>query len=60
MLFAGIDWSDQSLEYHLRAPDGQVLAERRVRPDAAGLTDSYLALATHAPPTEIGIAIEVA
>jgi hypothetical protein len=58
MLFAGIDWSDQSLEYHLRTSDGQVLVEGRVRPDAAGLAELYLALDDHAAPAEIGIAIE--
>lgn len=58
MLFAGIDWSDQSLEYHLRASDGQVLVEGQVRPDAAGMAELYLALEHRAAPAEIGIAIE--
>jgi len=58
MLFAGIDWSDQSLEYHLRRADGQVLAEGHVRPDVGGLAELGLALEAHAPPAEIGIAIE--
>lgn len=60
MLFAGIDWSDQSLEYHLRDADGQVLVEGHVRPDAAGMAELYLALKHRAAPAEIGIAIEAA
>ena len=28
MLFTGIDWSDQALDFHLRTADGQVLAFR--------------------------------
>jgi hypothetical protein len=60
MLFAGIDWSDQSLEYHLRTGDGRILAEGRVRPDVAGLAELYLTLEAHASPGDIGIAIEAA
>jgi transposase len=58
VLFVGIDWSDRSLEYHLRSADGRVLAEGSVRPDVAGLGELYLALEVHGPPAEIGIAIE--
>lgn len=60
MLFAGIDWSDQSLEFHLRTADGRVLAQGHVAPDVAGLAELYLALEAHAPPADIGLAIEAA
>lgn len=60
MLFGGIDWSDQSLDYHLRTADGQILAEGLVTPDVRGLAELYLALEAHAPPGDVGIAIEAA
>jgi transposase len=58
MWFAGIDWSDQALDFHLRTADGQVLAEGTVRPNLEGLATLYGKLDAHAPPDRIGIAIE--
>lgn len=60
MLFAGIDWSDKVLDFHLRTVDGQVLTEGQVKPSVEGLADLFAALETHAGPDQIGIAIETA
>ena len=60
MLFAGIDWSDKVLDFHLRTADGQVLTEGQVKPSVEGLADLFAALETHATPDQIGIAIETA
>lgn len=37
MLSVGIDWSDRSLDFHLRAGDGRVLAQGQVKPSVEGL-----------------------
>lgn len=58
MLFTGIDWSDQALDFQLRTADGQVLAEGTVRPNLEGLATLFGKLDAHAPPDQIGIAIE--
>ena len=58
MLFTGIDWSDQALDFHLRTADGQVLAEGTVRPNLEGLATLYGKLDVHASTDQIGIAIE--
>lgn len=58
MLFTGIDWSDQALDFHLRTADGQVLAEGTVRPNLEGLATLYGKLDVHASADQIGIAIE--
>ena len=58
MIFAGIDWSDQHLEYHLRTLDGRVLAEGTVAPSPQGLYKLFAAFDKHAARRDIGIAIE--
>ena len=58
MLFAGIDWGDEALDYHLRTSAGKVLAQGRVKPDPDGLADLFVALEASATPGRIGIAIE--
>jgi transposase len=58
MLFAGIDWGDKALDYHLRTSAGKVLAQGRVTPDPDGLADLFVALETRADGEQIGIAIE--
>ena len=58
MLFAGIDWGDQALDYHLQTDAGDVLAQGRVKPDPDGLADLFVALETAAEGERIGIAIE--
>lgn len=58
MLFVGIDWSDQSLDFHAREADGRVRAEGRVEPNLAGMSELFTALERHAPPSEIDVAIE--
>ncbi len=58
MLFAGIDWSDQALDFHLRTREGKVLAEGTVRPNLEGLATLYGKLDVHAPSDQIGIAVE--
>jgi len=58
MFFAGIDWSDQALEYHVRTLDGHVLVQGTIPPSPQGLYEFFAALDKHAAPEEIGIAIE--
>lgn len=58
MLFTGIDWSDQALDFHLRTPEGRVLARGTVCPNPDGLATLYGKLDAHATPDQIGIAIE--
>jgi transposase len=58
MLYAGIDWSDDWLDFELRTGDGRVLDQGRVRPSPAGMAELFSRLDRHAPPDEIGIAIE--
>jgi transposase len=60
MLSAGIDWSDQALDYQLRTADGRVLADGQVAVSPEGLAELSVSLETHAPPDQIGIAIETA
>ena len=60
MLLAGIDWSDQALDYHLRTAGGRVLADGQVAVSPEGLAELFVSLETHAPPDQIGIAIETA
>ena len=60
MLFAGIDWSDQALDFQLRTADGTVLSEGQVRPTVEGLAELFTAWEVHGPPGDIGIAIETA
>ena len=43
MLFVGIDWSDRSLDFHLRAADGRVLAQGQVKPSVEGLAELFTA-----------------
>ena len=58
MLFGGIDWSDRLLDFHLRTADGHVLAQGQVESSIEGLTELFVALESHGPAAEIGIAIE--
>lgn len=58
MLFAGIDWSDESLEFELRTGDGDVLEEGKVSTKPKGLIELFNRLDRHAPADQIGIAIE--
>jgi len=58
MLFCGIDWSEEELEYHLRDGEQSELAKGTVRTTVAGLADLYTALEQHGRPDEIGVAIE--
>lgn len=58
MLFAGIDWSEKWLEFHLRTAEGKVLAEGQVRPTVEGMAELFASLETHAVAAEIGVAIE--
>jgi transposase len=60
MLFAGIDWSERFLDFHLRTADGKVLAEGQVRPDVEGMARLFVELESHAPASEIGVAVETA
>jgi transposase len=58
MLFAGIDWSDEFLDYRLCDQQGQQLIRRRVENNFDGIGELFLALESHASPDQIGIAIE--
>lgn len=60
LLFAGIDWSDRTLDFHLRSAEGRVLTEGQVSRTFDGLADLFTKLEMHAPPGEIGMAIETA
>jgi len=60
MLFAGIDWSEKFLDFHLRTAGGKVLAEGQVKPSVEGMADLFARLESHALASEIGIAIETA
>ena len=60
MLYCGIDWSDQALDFHLRTGEGQVLCAGKVEPNPEGLAELFAATEAHAPPGEIGIAVETA
>jgi transposase len=60
MVFVGIDWSDESLEYHARSAQGRVLAEGGVAPNLADMGELFAALEGHGPPSEISVAIETA
>ncbi len=60
MLFAGIDWSEKFLDFHLRTAEGKVLAEGQVRPNVEGMADLFASLETHALASEISVAIETA
>ena len=60
MLFAGIDWSERFLDFHLRTAEGEILAQGRVKPSVEGMADLFARLESHALASEIGIAIETA
>jgi transposase len=60
MLFVGIDWSDQCLEFHARSRAGLVLAQGGVEPNLNGLGELFAALEKHAPPDQVAVAIETA
>lgn len=59
-LFVGIDWSDESLEYHARTAEGRELAKGCVEPNLAGLGELFTVLEKHAPPNEISVVSETA
>lgn len=58
MFFCGIDWSEQSLEYHLRDGANEELTKGSVKVSVEGLADLYTVLEGYGPPDEIGVAIE--
>jgi transposase len=60
MLYCGIDWGEQALEHHLRTPDGQVLAQGSVKPDAVGVAELLATLDGYATPDQIAVGIETA
>lgn len=60
MMFVGIDWSDESLEYHARSAEGRELAEGHEKPDLAGMGELFATLEGYGPPGEISVAIETA
>ena len=58
MLFTGIDWSDQTLGYHLQDHDETVLAQGKVKISVEGLAEMFVQLEKHGQPEEISIAAE--
>ncbi len=58
MIFVGIDWSDQHLDFHIQNADGKCLGEGRVTVGPAGLADLIAAVEAHAEPDQVSIAIE--
>jgi len=59
MLYCGIDWGEQVLEYHLRTRDGE-LTHGSVTPNSAGVAELFAALDRHGPPDQIAVGIETA
>ena len=60
MLYCGIDWGEQALEYHLRTRDGELLTQGSVKPNPAGMAELFATLDRHGPADQIGIGIETA
>ena len=60
MLYCGIDWGEQALEYHLRTGDGELLTQGSVKPNPSGIAELFAALDRHAPPDQIAVGIETA
>ncbi|MBK8266838.1 MAG: transposase [Planctomycetes bacterium] len=58
MLWAGIDWSDEALDYELLAEDGSVLLQGKVKPDVNGVADLFSRFDQQAAADQIHIAIE--
>ncbi len=58
MLFAGIDWSDQTLDYYLQDRQDQALAQGTVKINMEGLTEMFAALEQYGQPQDIAIAAE--
>jgi len=58
MLYVGIDWSDQALDFQMRDDQDQVLADGQVTATLEGLSELYEKLETHGPPKEIGVVLE--
>ena len=44
MLYVGIDWSDEALDFQLRNDQDEVLAEGQVPPTVDGLTELFARL----------------
>lgn len=58
MLYGGIDWGDQTLDYQLLSEGGKVLADGRVTADVEGLAELFCVLEPHGRPEQISLAIE--
>jgi transposase len=58
MLFAGIDWSRQHLDYHLADAAGAKLAAGQVRNDCRGVAELCATLREKAGPEPVAIAFE--
>ena len=58
MLFVGIDWSDQTLDFYLQDQEDKVYAQGEVKISMDGLTEMFVQLEKHGRPEEIFIASE--
>lgn len=58
MLYVGIDWSDEALDFQMRSVEDDVVAEGHVKPSVAGLAELFAALEAHGRPDEIAVLIE--
>jgi len=58
MLFVGIDWSDDALDFELRTADDTVLDQGQTKTSPQGLIELFGQLDRHAPPSEIAVGIE--
>ncbi len=58
MLFTGIDWSDQTLDFYLQDEQDNPLVQGQVKISMDGLIDMFGQLEKHGRPEEISIATE--
>jgi len=57
MLYVGIDWSDQMLDFQMRNDQDEVLADGQVPTTVDGLSELFAYLETHGRPDEIGVVL---
>ena len=60
MVFVGIDWSEQILDFQMRNTQGEILVQGQANLSAEGLAEMFLKWEAQALPGEINIAIETA
>jgi len=58
MLFVGIDWSDQALDFQMRDEQDEVRTEGQVKPSVEGLAELFAGLEVHGGPDQIAVILE--